>query len=211
MKIVGRFETIDRVKVPCPQDGVHQASDKTQLMKGCHSVWFTDENGKRTLCPKGQTAFYYNYKDGLGLKVFFRVDDRDGLHAFRKGVLLQEWGNRVKLYKAGVAPRPYKIKWVKLDVRLGKDHFKGSAWAIKTQHIQAPQQAWEDYARGIPYDFTSFDHPLHSPEGYKAFCKEVLHALKKTGVVICKGKPSLKLGDCIFDIVTKRWYLCDCG
>lgn len=211
MKIVGRFETIKRELIACPQDGVHQASDKTGMMKGTHSVWLTTEGGRRILCPKGQTAFYYNYKPGLGVKVFFRVDDQEKLHAFRKGAMLQEYHNRTRLYKAGVAPKPYGIKWVKLNVRLGKDHFVGGAWAIKTQHIQAPQQAWEDYARGIPYDFKSFDHPLHSPEGYKAFCKEVLHALKKTGTVICKGKPSLKLGDVMFDTLTKRWYLVDAG
>jgi len=213
MKIVGTFDTIERIVVPCPDDGVHQASDKTGMMKGCHSVWLTEASGRKLLCPKGQTCFYYQSpkKATIGYKVFFRVDRDDGLIPYRKKAMLREWKNRVRLYGAGVAPKPHGIRWIKLNVRLGKKHYRGGAWAIKTQHIQAPQQAWEDYARGIPYDFKSYDHQLHSPEGYKAFCKTVKKALDKTGVMICKGKPSLKLGDCMFDTITNRWYLADCG
>jgi hypothetical protein len=208
MLVKGKFTEIKRIRVPCPQDGVHQASDKDGMMKGCHSVWLTRKDGSQILCPKGQTCFYLHYKPGKGLKIFFKPET---LVRFKRRAMLREWHNRVKLHEERVSPRPYAIRLVKLDVEFEGKRSKTTAWAIKTQHIHAPEKAWENYAKGIPYDFTSYDHPLHSPEGYKEFCQKVRKALKKTGVVICKGKPSLKLGDVMWDTVTNRWYLADCG
>lgn len=208
MKIKGTAEYIERVRSEAPDDGVHKTSAKTGLLKGCHSLLL---NGK--ILPKGQTAIYYRSSKSLdkGYKVFLNIDEG---WVFKYKIVKKEWRNRAQLFRAGIAPRPHKMVPVDVDIKYRGNRWHRKCWAIKTDHVCYPEDAWEKYANGYPYDFNCLDpkeHPSHNPEGFLHFKEKVLRALKKTGVVICDGKPSLKLGDIVYDINKKRWFLVDCG
>jgi hypothetical protein len=211
LQIRGDAIEFKRVRVPCPDDGVHRASVHDGTLKGCHCVWFVEPDGKRTLVPKGQTAFYWRYKEDVGLKVFYKFED---YHAYGIKAVKKDWKNRVLLANAGLAPRAYGIKKVQLDIKYNGKRFKGNALAIKTDHVHVPESAWEPYSQGYPYDFTSLpfnEHPLHCPEGYRQFVEVLKLEIERMRITLGKGTPSYKLGDVAYCQKRKRWYIVDAG
>jgi len=211
MQIKGKAIEFKRVRVPCPDDGVHRSSVHDGTLKGCHCVWFEEPDGKRTLVPKGQTAFYWRYKDDYGLKVFYKFED---YHAYSMKAVKKDWYNRIVLANAGFAPTAYGIKKVELDIVYNDRRYHGNAFAIKTDHVHVPESAWGPYSQGYPYDFTVLDineHPLHCPDGYKVFVAELKKAIKRLNITLGSGTPSYKLGDVAYCQKTKRWYMVDAG
>ena len=79
-----------------------------------------------------------------------------------------------------------------------------------------PKKAWLDYAAGRPYDWKADSHPDHSPKGYHKFAERMKPLLLKSKIYICgdypvKEKEPPKLGDVVWDMSEKRWYVVDVG
>ena len=208
MKIKGVVREMKRVNVPAPLDKVHRVSqsDGKKRLKGCRSVMLNDTD----LLPRGNSGFYVRYKDRYGVKVFY---------AMQNNVCSKM---KVKLYKLGVATQPHKIVTVKLDFdyygKTGKRvrHVKKDALGVKVTHIHYPEDAWEKYAQGYPYDWEADSHEDHSPKGYLKFCKKLKKILLKNKIYICgqypvKEKKNPKLGDVVWCCVKKRWQVVDVG
>jgi len=208
--IKGVVTEIPRVLSKAPDDGVHRVSQKDGLIKGVRSFYL---DGK--VLPKGQTGMFWQYSKDWGLKVFYKIDN-DGCHRSSKKAVMREWKKRKKLEPYDVIPASPKLVKVKLDVTFKKKKIDTWAWAIKTRAVRYPKKAWDDYARGKPYDWDAVKHKLHSPKGYLDFCKKLTKVLKKTGVGVCGDYPfketkNPKLGDVVYDTKENRWYLVDVG
>lgn len=218
MKIKGVVKEIPRELVKPPDDSVHRVSRKSGKLKGCRSVMLN----KKTLMPRGMTSFYIHNKKETGVKVFYSFHHN---RLCRRKMVRNQFKKHHKLYKLGIACKPYKLVEVKLDFdRYDKSqkfdrHVKKKAIGIKVQHIFYPEGAWAEYARGKLYDFKALDqkeHPLHNPAGYLAFCKKMKKILKKNKIGVCGNFPfdeheNPKLGDIVYDTKKKRWFLVDCG
>ena len=215
MKIQGTVKEMKRVHVKCPDDSVHRVSNKNGWMKGCRSVMLNDTE----LLPRGMSGLYRRYKEDYGIKVFYSV--HNDVCSKRK-IVLKQFKRQNKLYKLGVATQPHKIVSVRMDFKYyGKDgkyvrHVKKTALGIKVTHVAYPEEVWEKYAQGYPYDWNGDDHEDHSPEGYLKFCKRLKKVLKKSGIGICgqfpfKEKKNPKLGDIVWDCKDKRFYIVDVG
>jgi hypothetical protein len=87
----------------------------------------------------------------------------------------------------------------------GQKH-EAKAYGIKTQHVDAPEKAWTDYMRGIPYDWSACCHPCHTPEGYLKFVKWAKKKMAERGLSV---DGSWKIGDVMYSSKHNRWYLCD--
>lgn len=218
MKISGVVKEIPRELVNPPRDGIHRFSKKDGKMKGCRSVML---NGK-TLMPRGMTSFYIHNKKDTGIKVFYSFHHNK--RCSRK-MVRNQFKKHHKLYKLGVACKPYKIVEVKLDFdRYDKaqefdHHVKMRVWGIKVEHVAYPEKVWAEYARGKAYDFKCLDqkeHPKHNPDGYLKFCKKMKRILKKAKIGVCGNYPfdekeNPKLGDVVYSTKKKHWRLVDCG
>ncbi len=220
MKITGTVREMKRVNMPAPLDKVHRVSQKDgkSRMKGCRSVMLNDTE----LLPRGMSGIYFRYKEKYGIKIFYSVhNDR----CSKMKTVRKQFKKQMKLYKLGVSTLPHKIVTVKMDFDYyEKDmkfarHVKKGALGIKVTHVSFPEKAWEKYAQGYPYDWDCLDqeeHPLHNPAGYLAFCKKMKKILLKNKIYVCGGWPvkeqkNPKLGDGVYCMNKKRWFLVDCG
>jgi len=218
MKIKGTVREMKRVRVKCPDDGVHRYSRKDGAMKGCRSVMLNDKK----LLPRGMSGFYVRHKENTGVKVFYSMhNDR----CLKRKTVIKQFKKHTKLYKLGVASKPHKIVTVKMDFdyyekdqKLAR-HVKKESYGIKVQHVHYPEDAWAKYAQGYPYDWDCLDnaeHPKHNPAGYLSFCKKLKEILKKHKIGVCGDFPFVekenpKLGDIVYCTKKKRYYLCDVG
>ena len=187
MKITGEMREVERHRVKAPEDGVQRNSDKDGLLKGCKSAWLNGEY----LCSKGMTSVYIKNKEDTGVKIYY------SLHWFKpssKKVVIAKFNKHLKMYKLGIAAKPYKVVDVDLDFmyydKRGecKKHVKCHAYGIKVQHVFYPEKAWEVYASGKPYDWNALDqkeYPDHNPKGYHKFVKFMTHILKKHKIGCC--------------------------
>jgi hypothetical protein len=210
LTISGTVKEIKREQVKAPKDGVHRASNTDGYLKGVRCFLL---NGK--LMPKGQTAFMHRYKKEWCLKVFFKVDNDKSFRQSKKAVM-REWKKRKKLEPYGVIPRSPKIVKVRLDLKFKSQRIRDWAYAIKTQYVHYPRAAWNQYAKGNPYEWDCVNHKDHTPKGYMRFCGKLKSVCKKSGVGVCgewpfKEKKNPKLGDIVWDTKTKQWLLVDCG
>jgi len=211
MKLQGTLTEIERARVKPPNDGIHRASDKDGLIKGVHSLLWTLPDGTEKVVPKGMTGAYFRYKEDKGLKVFVQLPE---FKVYKKRALMKDWKNRVRMAEAGITPKATKIVLVKLDLVVRGKRKTAKAWAIKMVHVHYPEEAWNTYARGLPYDFNCLDldeYPKHTPEGYLAFAKKVYKVTKNLDITICGGDKIPKLGDIVFCQKTKRWWCVDCA
>lgn len=125
----------------------------------------------------------------------------------------------MKLAPYNVIPKSTKIVKVIIDVKYRGKRLNTWAYGIKTQFINYPKDAWNDYAKGHVYNWECLDqaeHPNHNPAGYLEFCQYLTKKLKKAAVGVCgdypfKEKKVPKLGDVVYDVKKKRWYLVDVG
>ncbi|HUV81580.1 MAG TPA: hypothetical protein VMW53_00680, partial [archaeon] len=73
------------------------------------------------------------------------------------------------------------------------------------------EQKWLDYAMGHPYAWGS--EPEHNIEGYLKFVSELKDFQRKNKISLSaatwKNDEVPKLGDCVYCVQTKRWYLVD--
>jgi hypothetical protein len=95
---------------------------------------------------------------------------------------------------------------IKIDLTYKGEKHKADAYGIKTEHVNAPVKAWEDYMRGIPYDWTAVNHPDHTPEGYLKFVKWAKKVQKEHSV---ETEGSYKVGDVMWSCRRNRFFLCD--
>lgn len=206
---------MERVRIPCPDDQVHRKSNRDGAMKGCRSVMLNAEQ----LLPRGMSGYFVRYKDKYGIKVFYSMHNDV---CSKMKTVCKQFKRQMKLFKLGVATQPHKIVTVKQDFKYyGKDgkyvrHVKKAALGIKVTHVAYPEDAWEKYAQGYPYDWEADSHEDHSPEGYLKFCKKLKRILKANKIGVCgnypfKEKKNPKLGDIVWDINKKRYFLVDVG
>jgi len=203
MKIRGTFTYIEREYHPCPQDGVHVVG-KDGNVKGCHSLVYEGPSGKR-IVPKGQTGFLWQISETQAAKVFYSFG---WFKCLKDKAIKEEIENLKILAKAGISPQYYGMTKAKLDIQYGAKHIKCSAPAMLVAFVDYCPEAWHAYAIGRPYDWTVDEHPGHSPEAYKAFVKRAKKIAKTSGAKI---DTSWKLGDCVWSMTKKRWFLVDCG
>ena len=200
MLIQGKAKFIPRAKVPAPMDGVH-VNGKDGLLKGTHAV-LLGEN----LIPKGRVGMYVRKNEETGIKVFYSLSWGKAQKLSYVKKIFRKWR---RLYEIGVSPKPEKIVTVEINLTYkGKKH-KAKALGIKTSHIHYPEDAWRDYMYGNPYRWDCLsheEHPLHNPEGYMRFVKWAKKEQKKHGL---ETEGSYKLGDVVYCIKRKRYFLVD--
>jgi hypothetical protein len=197
MLIKGNATFIPRAKVPAPNDGVH-VNGSDGLLKGSHSVMLGDK-----LVPKGRVGLYWQKNDDVGVKVFYSFAWAKAQKMAYVKRIFKKWK---RLYDLGIAPEPMKIVSVRVDVTYRGQRHKALAYGIKTMHVDAPKEAWLNYARGISYDWSADDHPEHSPAGYIRFTGHARRVMKKHNLEM---EGSGKLGDIVWSCRKKRWYWCD--
>jgi len=203
LEIKGELVRETRHKDKCPDDGVHRCGVDGGI-KGSHCFMV---DGK--MVPHGMVGFYWILSEKTGLKVY--MNPKKGWTTSLAAI--KKIRNRMKKYhKKGIAPKPYGIKKVKVNLKYKDKKFKKNVYALEIQRCHWPEEAWRDYSNGKPYDWSADDHKDHSPEGFIKFKKKVDKALsredKKT---LRKIGDSYKLGDLVWCSNEKKWYLCDLG
>lgn len=215
MLIRGVVREMRRVRVYPPSDGVHRASNADGYLKGCRSAVLNDS----TLLPRGMTGFYYWYKPNRGVKIYYSMHHN---RCCSVRTVRRQFRKHQSLHAIGVATRPHKIVRVELSYDYygkGGDfvrHVRAKAYGIVTTHAHYPMNAWYKYAQGYPYDWNAYDHPDHSPKGYRRWVKWLKSKLEKARIYVCGDYPKKeeqppKLGDAIFCTKTNRWWLVDVG
>lgn len=204
LTIKGKAVRKERAKIPAPKDGVHRNGSDGYL-KGSHCMYI---NGVFT--PHGQVGFYWRIDEDNGLKVYYSI--KHGYSASKKWIAEARSRQKI-LAKKGICVNPGRILKVYIDIDYkGKVHKKKTVYALETEHIHYPPEEWEKYTNGYPYDFGCYDHPDHSPEGYKRAKKRVDTILRKLKMKKMKYVgDSYKLGDMLFCTKRNKWFLCDVG
>lgn len=198
-EIKAQVKYIERVKVPCPDDGVH-VSGKDGAIKGVHSLWFDDR-----LVPKGSNGFFWETDDEWGLKVYYSFGR---FECAKRKFVEYEKDNMRKLFKLDLAPETGEISTIKVDLYYKDLHIIKYPFCIKTKIVHCPQAAWEEYAKGHPYNWGAIQEDWHTTKGFLAFRDKAKKIIKKAGI---KFEGSLKLGDILACEKTKRWYIVDGG
>jgi len=199
MKIQAHVKYIPRVKIPCPNDGVHVAGTNGEI-KGVHALMFDDK-----LVFKGSNGFFWETGNGWGIKVYFSFG---WFGCAKKKFVLSEKENMVRLHKIGLAPETGSMVNIKLELVYKDKRIKTTAIGIPVQKIHYPKKALENYAKGNPYDWDAIDEDWHSPQGFLKFRDDAKKKIKKAGI---KFLGSLKLGDILPDIYLKQWFIVDAG
>lgn len=205
-KIEGTLSYIERRKFPCPEDGVHVAG-KDGWIKGVHSLWL-QERDKKSLVPKGQVCFYYRLRDDMGLRIFYSFG---WWKRQRENYVKKIFRKHRKLAKAEISPMPHNIVTVALNLNYPREkkHIKCNAYAYEVEHVHYPERAWEMYAQGFPYNWTSLNHalhPQHNPEAFLAWRDEARAKQKDLGL---KTHGSYKIGDSCYCTKKRTWQLVD--
>jgi hypothetical protein len=215
MEIKGVCREVLREKHLPPKDGVHRASNVDGYLKGARGVMFNDN----ILLPRGTTGFMYRHKKDKCVKIFYSFHHN---RCCSKRTVIKQFKKHSKLYHLGVATKPHNVVKVELNFDYyGKGgelvrHVHEYAYGIVQQYVHYPKKAWLDYSFGRPYDWDADDHPDHSPKGYHKFADKLKPILLKNKIYICgdypiKEKEPPKLGDMVWDMNEKRWYIVDVG
>jgi hypothetical protein len=151
-------------------------------------------------------GLYYRKDEDTGVKVFYSLSWAKAQRLSYVRKMCKKWK---KLHHIGVAPPAEKIVKVKIKLNYRGKRHTSMAFGVRTRHIHTPEEAWKNYMYGKPYDWNCLDqseHPLHNPKGYKAF---VAWAKKKQREHGLKTEGSYKLGDVMYCVKRKRYYLVD--
>lgn len=205
IEIKGKLIRRPRVQIPAPEDGVHR-NGSDGFLKGSHCMYLNNE----IPLYHGQVGFWWRTGEDTGLKVFYSV--KHGWSAKSKWVKATRRRQHM-LHKMGVCPKPGNIVEVMVDLNY-KDRVikRKKVLAIESEHVHCPEKAWEMYANGHPYDFSSYDHPDHSPDGYIKAKKHIDKTLKKAKLSeIRYVGDSYKLGDVLFCTKKNKWFIVDVG
>jgi len=198
-KIKANVKYIERVKFPCPQDKVHVCG-KDGAIKGVHALYFDEK-----LIFKGSNAFFWPINEEWGLKVYYSFG---WFGAAKKKFVKLEYDNMRKLHKIGLAPEVKEVQKVKLDLKYKDKHIEKSALAVLTKRIIYPEDAWENYATGYPYNWYCIEGDWHTAEGFLKFRDAACESIRKHKI---KFLASLKLGDIMPDVNLGRWFIVDAG
>ena len=207
MQIKGKIKRIKREKHPTPPDQVHRKG-KDGTLKGVKSIWIGDK-----LCPRGSVGFYLKLKYERGIKVYLGFPTGKKPWMSKPRLVHKAYKRMSHLHLSGLAPMPYHVYQVSVDVTIDGKKLKCKPWALEMEHIHYPKKLWADYAMGRPYDWAAIDHPDHNPEGYMKFVKMVkdfqrAHKMKLSAAS-WKNDEQVKLGDCLWDTKKERWMICD--
>ncbi len=147
---------------------------KFTILKGCAKV-------KGRIVPRGSVAFYWKLGD-KGLKVFYGLEK--GVRTSRAKVS-EIYKHMRKLYKLGVAVKPYKQIEVELDICIKGKRIRKTVSAIKVKHLKNKKDK----------------------KGLDKFIKKLKKIVKKTGISNCKD--SFKPVNILWDKKAKDWRLVD--
>lgn len=155
------------------------------------------------IVPKGANAFFWKLDEEWGMKVYYSF----GWHGCAKLKFARlERKNLKELSRAGCAPSVGSIERVTIDLDYEGKIIQERPYAVLTKIVHYPEDAWESYARGYPYNFNCIEHDWHSPRAFKRFQKQVKKIIKGCRL---KFGGSLKLGDIMPCTKKERWYLVD--
>lgn len=203
MKIEGELRYLKREQHDCPDDGVH-VTGRDGKIKGVLPI---EIDGKWH--PAGVHGFYVQLSEELGMKVYYswrwyKAAKFKHVAAARK--------NMRKLHTSGLAPNPHNVKKVEIKVTERKGgrvaRIKAEAWGLVVDHIHYPEKLMKAYSLGRPYAWAldEEEHPYHCPEGFQEFVKEAREVIEDKGLKVDSG---MKLGDILYCVHRKRWYLVD--
>jgi len=129
----------------------------------------------------------------------------------KRNVVKKAFKTMQTFHEAGFSPEPFGIEQISLDVRIDGRRVHEKPWALRVQHVYYDEQKWLDYAMGHPYAWGS--EPEHNIEGYLKFVSELKDFQRKNKISLSaatwKNDEVPKLGDCVYCVQTKRWYLVD--
>lgn len=207
ISISGKIKLYPRVALPELVDphGVYDLSRedlKKNIIK-IKGVLKATLNGE--YLPYGLSGFYHCLSPTTGVKVFY------SLHRFKSTAskIDSEYTNVRRCHELGFSVRPLGVEDVCLGVTAGDRRIDVRTKGIMTRRVNTPL-TMRDFAVGEYYDFDCLDreeHPLHSPQGYKAFRQSVTDSINRRDMI----RVGVKLGDIIYCMTDKRWYLVDCG
>jgi len=206
LTIAGKCVRRPRAQIPAPDDGVHR-NGTDGFIKGAHCAYLNDDDSKPMF--HGQVGFYWRTGEDTGLKVYYSI--KHGYSASKRWVAGAR-SRMKKLAEFGICPKPGKIVQVKVDLRYkDKVHKKKVVYALEVEHVHYPP-CMEKYAHGYPYDFSSYDHPDHTPAGYLRAKKKIDAAVKKAKMKEVKYiGSSYKVGDVVWCCKRNKWLMVDIG
>ena len=191
-----------RAKIKAPDDGC-QRNGSDGYLKGAHACYL---NG--LFIPHGQVGLYYWVKGDTGLKIFIYA--KTG--RTRKWKYVESVRKRMKRYwKKGICPNPGKIIQVDVDCQYKDKKYHKKAWALEVEHMFWTK-GWEQYANGVPYDWSEDEHKDHCPDGFIRFKKKINKTLShEDKKVLDKIGNSYKMGDVVWCTKKKVWRMVDMG
>ena len=206
LTIKGKCVRRERVKIPAPDDGVHR-NGSDGFIKGAHCAYLDNDDSKPMF--HGQVGVYWRVSKDRGLKVFYSI--KHGWAANKKWAM----GTRRRMHvlaKRGVCLEPGKIIKVEVDLNYKDRVIKNKVvYALEVPHIHYPE-CMIAYAHGYPYDFSSYDHPDHTPAGYLRAKKRIDREVKKAKMKDVRFiGDSYKIGDMLWCCKRNKWFLCDIG
>lgn len=195
--IKGKMEDIERDKIVPPNDGVHVAG-KDGFIKGVRNILI---NGKE--CPRGMVKFYYRLSDNQGIQVYYSTK-----HGYATKLKIVERTFKVmrKLWDLELCPIPCVVEDVKLKLGYNGKTIRERCYGIRMSHVNYPEKAWADYARGRPYDWMAVEHPNHTPQTFLRFVESAKTILREHRI---KLDTSFKLGDVLYDTLIDQWMIVD--
>lgn len=214
IELTGSIKTFPRGYLPdgvSVDRGIYDLSN-AELKKGrrqIKGVLGAVLNDKQFI-PYGQNGFFYSLLDKnpeLGVKVYYSIQRRKAHHKLIQGRI---WRNYVSCYEAGISPEPISVTDVQLDLLVDNRKVKLSCFGLIIQKACYPESALEQLARGQFYDFDCLDKEVytnHSPQAFKRFRRKASKIITQLGISMA----GVKLGDIIYCMRNKRWYLVDCG
>jgi len=173
-------------------------------IKGLFGSFLNDD----LFVPFGVHGFFYSIPDtNLGVKVYYSI----GRNEVKPITSSQPALNRyIACYNAGLSPKAISIVNVDLNLDIKNKKVQTKCFGILSEKVYYPEEELKKFAQGQIYDFNCLDkqeHPDHTPQQYQSFRKEAIRITAKLKVKY-RG---VKLGDILYCMNKKRWYLVDCG
>jgi len=198
IKITGKFVRVPKAPHPCPQDGVHR-QNSLGYIRGAHAYMVDDA----LLVPFGLIGFYWQMGAGQGVKVYYSLKKRKKT---RPGDVEKIFHVMKKIWKkTQINPEPIEISDVHIKIECDGSVIDTITRGIVTKACQYPEKAWYDYACGKPYDWAAVQEENHNPKSFCEFQQKAKKIIKKY-----KLTTKAKLGDVVYDMASKRWFLVDC-
>ncbi len=158
--------------------------------------------------PFGVHGFFYSIPDSkLGVKVYYSFDRGT---ARSKSASQKTWNRYKSCYDADLSPKVISMVDVNLDLIVNSKKVQTKCFGILSEKVFCPEDELKKFAQGQVYDFNCLDiieHPKHTAQDYQYFRDEVIRTTAKLKIT----HRGVKLGDILYCMNEKRWYLVDCG